>query len=97
MTRSASWSTAQKRAWCSTPPVARKPNTILTAIYTLRPEGSTNAEAGLRLGYELAMQAYRPDAINRVILCSDGVANVGATGPDAILEEIAATSPRAST
>src|SRR4030095_15107399 len=33
-------------------------------------------------------QAFRPGAINRVILCSDGVANVGATGPDAILETI---------
>lgn len=62
--------------------------TILSAIYALRPEGSTNAEAGLLLGYELAMQAYRPGATNRVILCSDGVANVGQTGPDAILAEI---------
>jgi len=61
---------------------------ILEAIYSLYPEDSTNAEAGLRLGYELAMQAFRPDANNRVILCSDGVANVGATGPDAILETI---------
>jgi Ca-activated chloride channel family protein len=63
-------------------------NRILDAIYSLRTEGATNAEAGLRLGYQLAYQAYRPGAINRVILCSDGVANVGATGPDAILEQI---------
>ena len=61
---------------------------ILEAIYNLRTEGATNAEAGLRMGYQLAYQAYRPDGINRVILCSDGVANVGATGPGAILETI---------
>lgn len=61
---------------------------ILEAIYSLHPEGATNAEAGLGLGYQMAMRAYRPGGINRVILCSDGVANVGATGPDAILEEI---------
>jgi Ca-activated chloride channel homolog len=61
---------------------------ILDAIYSLRPEGATNAEAGLRLGYGMAMEAYKRDGINRVILCSDGVANVGETGPDAILEEI---------
>lgn len=61
---------------------------ILSAIYSLRPEGATNAEAGLRLGYRMAMEAYNPNGINRVILCSDGVANVGETGPDAILEEI---------
>jgi Ca-activated chloride channel family protein len=62
--------------------------TILQAIYTLRPEGSTNAEAGLHLGYQLAMQAYLPGGTNRVILCSDGVANVGETGPDEILRTI---------
>jgi Ca-activated chloride channel family protein len=63
-------------------------NRILEAIYSLHTEGATNAEAGLRLGYQLAYQAFRPGAVNRVIMCSDGVANVGATGPDAILEEI---------
>ncbi len=63
-------------------------NRILDTIYSLRTEGATNAEAGLRLGYQLAYQAFRPNAINRVILCSDGVANVGATSPDAILESI---------
>jgi Ca-activated chloride channel family protein len=62
--------------------------TILNAIYTLQTEGATNAEAGLRLGYQMAWQAFRPETINRVILCSDGVANVGNTGPDAILETI---------
>ena len=61
---------------------------ILEAIYSLRPEGATNAESGLRLGYQMAMRAYQPGGINRVILCSDGVANVGETGPDAILEEV---------
>ncbi len=61
---------------------------ILDAIYSLQPEGATNAEAGIRLGYQMAMSAYNPYGINRVILCSDGVANVGLTGPDAILEEV---------
>ena len=70
------------------PTSAGDKNTILNAIYGLRTEGATNAEAGLRLGYELAWEAYRPDTTNRVILCSDGVANVGNTGPDAILETI---------
>jgi Ca-activated chloride channel homolog len=63
-------------------------DTILSAIYRLQPEGATNAEAGLRLAYRTAMQAYNPDGINRVILCSDGVANVGQTEADNILEMI---------
>lgn len=62
--------------------------TILNAIHSLRTEGATNAEAGIRLGYQLAYAALRPGMINRVILCSDGVANVGNTGPEAILEQI---------
>ncbi len=70
------------------PTPASEKGEILSAIYSLQPEGATNAEAGLRLGYQMAMRAYNSDGINRVILCSDGVANVGVTGPDAILAEI---------
>ena len=61
---------------------------ILAAIDSLTPEGATNAVAGLRLGYELAFQNFSPDYINRVILCSDGVANIGITGAEGILAEI---------
>jgi len=61
---------------------------ILQAIDRLRPEGSTNAEEGLVIGYRMASAAFDPEATNRVILCSDGVANVGNTGPDSILEQI---------
>jgi len=63
-------------------------DTILQAIDGLQNGGSTNAEAGLRLGYQLASRHFKNGAINRVILCSDGVANVGATGPDAIRQSI---------
>jgi len=70
------------------PTSARQPGTILDAINTLEPEGSTNAEAGLRLGYEMARAQLRPEGINRVVLASDGVANVGATSAETILGEI---------
>ena len=42
--------------------------------------------------HELAERAYDPDAMNRVILCSDGVANIGRTGADSILEVIKRTA-----
>jgi len=61
---------------------------ILAAIDGLATDGATNAEAGLRLAYGIARRAYDPQAINRLILCSDGVANVGETGADGILESV---------
>ena len=61
---------------------------ILAAIRSLAPEGVTNAEEGLRLGYSLALRNARVNGINRIILCSDGVANVGETGADGILKVI---------
>ena len=58
------------------------------SIARLAPHGSTNVQAGLDLGVRLADAARRerPDAFNYVILMSDGVANVDATNPFAIIE-----------
>jgi Ca-activated chloride channel homolog len=61
---------------------------ILAAIDSLSAEGSTNAEEGIRIGYEMAERAFRPGCINRVILCTDGVANEGQTAAEDILKEI---------
>ena len=63
-------------------------NTILDAINRLQPGGSTYVEEGLRLAYDMAESRVRPGRITRVILLSDGVGNVGATGADAILRQI---------
>jgi Ca-activated chloride channel family protein len=61
---------------------------IRRAIDRLVPNGSTNAEEGLDLAYDLARRHFREGDINRLILCSDGVANVGRTGPESILERV---------
>lgn len=61
---------------------------IMNAVQSLYPQGSTYAEAGLKLGYQMANGMYDRRRINRVILCSDGVANVGKTSPDAIMADI---------
>jgi len=63
---------------------------IIEAIRSLYPEGATNAQAGLNLGYQMAIKAFKADGINRVILCSDGVANVGETGADEIWDTVKA-------
>ena len=61
---------------------------VRRSIARLEPHDSTNVQAGLDLGVRLADRARRerPDAHNYVILMSDGVANVDATDPFAILE-----------
>ncbi len=71
------------------PTPADEQRAILRAIDRLEAGGSTNAEAGLVLGYDMADEAFDRRAVNKVILLSDGVANVGETGPDGIYERIA--------
>ncbi|HVG10185.1 MAG TPA: von Willebrand factor type A domain-containing protein [Thermoanaerobaculia bacterium] len=61
---------------------------VRAAVDALHTDGSTNAEAGLLLGYDMANRYFRPEGNNRILLCSDGVANVGNTGPGSILERI---------
>ncbi|MXX92149.1 MAG: DUF3520 domain-containing protein [Chloroflexi bacterium] len=65
------------------------------SIRDLRPDGGTNVQAGLDLGVQLAdeMRRNRPHAYNYVILMSDGVANVDATNPFAILESASDNNP----
>jgi Ca-activated chloride channel family protein len=70
------------------PVAADETRAIERAIGKLRAGGSTNAEAGLTLGYDLADEMFDRDMVNRVVLISDGVANVGETGPEGILERI---------
>ena len=61
-------------------------NRILDAINSLYPMNSTNTEAGLRLGYDLAQRYYRDGMNNRVILATDGMANVGNTDPNVLAQ-----------
>ena len=66
----------------------RERRRILGAIASLAPGGATNLEAGLDLAYRVADEAFDAKALNRVILCSDGVANLGARGPEEILKKV---------
>jgi Ca-activated chloride channel family protein len=74
-------------AWVVIEPTsAENRGRIYDAINGLYPMNSTNTEAGLRLGYELAHRNYRDGVINRVILATDGVANVGNTDPNVLAQ-----------
>ena len=62
---------------------------ILKAINALQTSGSTNLEEGMRLAYESARRAFQPGAGNRVLLLSDGAANLGSATADEILAVVA--------
>jgi Ca-activated chloride channel family protein len=71
---------------------------ILGAIDSLRSEGSTNAQAGIKLGYQMVARHFSGSSINRVILCSDGVANNGiATDADGIFASVKKEAERGIT
>jgi len=68
-------------------PVSQR-NVIESAIHPLTPDGSTNAEAGLKMGYAQAADNLRQGTHNRVVLLSDGVANTGQTDQDRINADV---------
>jgi Ca-activated chloride channel family protein len=61
---------------------------ILTALDSLKSGGSTAMNSGLELAYKLALKDYKKDHVNRVIVLSDGDANVGPSGHAQILKRI---------
>ena len=61
--------------------------TIKDAIDRLEAGGSTAGGAGIRLAYKVAQDHFIKEANNRVILCTDGDFNVGASS-DAALEQM---------
>jgi Ca-activated chloride channel family protein len=61
---------------------------ILAAIEDLTAGGSTAMASGIDLAYNLAQRTLVQGHVNRVIVLSDGDANVGATSHDEILKTI---------
>ena len=50
---------------------------ILDSLTRLSAGGSTAGGAGIRLAYDVARSGFDPDAVNRVVLATDGDFNVG--------------------
>ena len=62
-------------------PVSEK-RKIVAALEELKAGGSTAGGEGLRLAYSLAEQGLKEDAVNRVMLLTDGDFNVGISDPE---------------
>lgn len=59
------------------------------SVKNLQVGGSTNMLAGVALAYEIAERHYTTGGVNRLILCSDGVANIGPSQADDLIEQAA--------
>jgi Ca-activated chloride channel family protein len=70
------------------PTPASEKERIHAALHGLVSEGSTNVQAGLELGYTVALRGFKANGTNRIILCSDGVANNGITTADGIFAKV---------
>ncbi|HHO51710.1 MAG TPA: DUF3520 domain-containing protein [Deltaproteobacteria bacterium] len=70
---------------------------ILRALKGLSSGGSTAMGSGMDLAYRLAEASYAPGSVNRVVVCSDGDANVGATSPEVISERVRGYADRGIT
>jgi len=68
---------------------ASEKTALLDAINGLQPSGPTQFDKGLELGYQLAKSGFRAGDSNRIMILSDGVANLGELDPEAILEQVA--------
>lgn len=62
--------------------------TIKDAIDRLEAGGSTAGGAGIQLAYKIAKENFMKGGNNRVILCTDGDFNVGASSDDALISMI---------
>ncbi|MFA4943230.1 MAG: von Willebrand factor type A domain-containing protein [Lentisphaeria bacterium] len=69
-------------------PAAEK-GRILAAVQAMQAGGPTHLENGLRLGYATAARGFVPGAANRVLLFTDGVANLGAADAASLLRAVA--------
>ena len=56
----------------------------------LTPEGGTNLEDAMNLAYQVAHKYYGETGINRVVLLTDGAANLGDVNPDSLKQKVEA-------
>jgi Mg-chelatase subunit ChlD/tetratricopeptide (TPR) repeat protein len=67
-----------------------KANEVTDRVSGLTPEGGTNLEEAMKLAYETARRHYLASGINRVVLLTDGAANLGNVNPDSLKQKVEA-------
>lgn len=67
--------------------LASRRESLCNVISRIYPGTSTNLHQGLMLGYQEVLRNFQDGATNRVILLTDGIANVGVVDPARIIGE----------
>jgi autotransporter-associated beta strand protein len=77
------------RLWADGVP-GDKAGETLKNVGGITPDGGTNLEEAMRLAYETARRHYLANGMNRVVLLTDGAANLGNVSPSALKEKVEA-------
>ncbi|HTB85462.1 MAG TPA: von Willebrand factor type A domain-containing protein [Candidatus Sulfotelmatobacter sp.] len=65
-----------------------KAGETLDRVGGITPEGGTNLEEAMRLAYEAARRHYLANGMNRVVLLTDGAANLGDVDPKVLQQNV---------
>jgi Mg-chelatase subunit ChlD len=65
-----------------------KAGEVLEEVGGLTPEGGTNLEDAMKLAYQTATRHYLANGINRVVVLTDGAANLGNVEPDELRKTV---------
>jgi Mg-chelatase subunit ChlD/type II secretory pathway pseudopilin PulG len=61
---------------------------VAEKVSGLTPQGGTNLEDAMKLAYETALRHYLANGVNRVVLLTDGAANLGNVDPEALKQKV---------
>jgi Mg-chelatase subunit ChlD len=63
---------------------------LVERVGNLTPEGGTNLEEAMRVAYETARKHFLAGGVNRVVLLTDGAANLGDVQPESLKRKVEA-------
>jgi len=63
---------------------------VAEEVSGLTPQGGTNLEDAMNLAYQTALRHYLANGINRVVLLTDGAANLGSVDAEALKQKVEA-------
>ncbi len=61
---------------------------VAEEVSGLTPQGGTNLEEAMNLAYQTALRHYLARGVNRVVLLTDGAANLGNVEPEALKQKV---------